>query len=36
MAYRMEYAVAEIVQNSGVLGDRTPWFPGRDTTTTQA
>lgn len=36
MAYRMEYAVAEIVQQSGVLEGRIPWFPGREAATTQA
>ena len=30
MAYRMEETVAEIVQRSGVLAGRTPWYPGRD------
>ena len=30
MAYKMEDAVAEIVQRSGVLAGRTPWYPGRD------
>ena len=30
MAYRQEETVAEIIQKSGVLGDRTPWYPGRD------
>ncbi len=29
MAYRQEDAVAEIIQKSGVLGTRTPWYPGR-------
>ena len=28
MAFRQEQRVAEIVQRSGVLGDRTPWHPG--------
>lgn len=28
MAYRQEEAVAEIIQESGVLGGRTPWYPG--------
>ena len=31
MAYRQEESVPEIVQRSGVLGGRVPWFPGRDT-----
>ncbi|MGB1110459.1 MAG: hypothetical protein ACPG4N_08895, partial [Gammaproteobacteria bacterium] len=30
MAYRQEESVKEIVQASGVLGDRVPWYPGRD------
>ena len=30
MAYRREEAVAEIIERSGVLGGRTPWYPGRD------
>jgi methylenetetrahydrofolate reductase (NADPH) len=30
MAYRQEEAVAEIIQRSGVLAGRTPWYPGRD------
>lgn len=29
MAYRHEHRVAEVVERSGVLGDRTPWHPGR-------
>jgi methylenetetrahydrofolate reductase (NADPH) len=32
MAYRQEETVAEIVQSSGVLGGRVPWYPGRDST----
>jgi methylenetetrahydrofolate reductase (NADPH) len=28
MAYRQEEAVGEIIQQSGVLGGRTPWYPG--------
>lgn len=28
MAFRQEHRVAEIVERSGVLGDRTPWRPG--------
>jgi len=31
MAYRQEDTVANIIQSSGVLGGRVPWFPGRDT-----
>ena len=30
MAYRQEQSVPEIVEQSGVLGDREPWYPGRD------
>ncbi len=30
MAYRQEEAVAEIINRSGVLGDRIPWYPDRD------
>jgi methylenetetrahydrofolate reductase (NADPH) len=30
MAYRQEESVAEIVDRSGVLGGRIPWYPGRD------
>lgn len=33
MAYRQEQTVPEIVERSGVLGDRKPWYPGRDQTT---
>ena len=29
MAYRQEEAVAEIVDASGVLEGRVPWYPGR-------
>ena len=29
MAYRQEEAVAEIIEQSGVLEGRTPWYPGR-------
>ncbi len=32
MAYRQEQSVREIVERSGVLGDRKPWYPGRDNT----
>jgi methylenetetrahydrofolate reductase (NADPH) len=30
MAFRQEESVAEMVDRSGVLAGRTPWFPGRD------
>jgi methylenetetrahydrofolate reductase (NADPH) len=30
MAFRQEHAVAEIIERSGVLNGRTPWYPGRD------
>jgi methylenetetrahydrofolate reductase (NADPH) len=30
MAYRQEETVAEIIQRSGVLNGRVPWYPGRD------
>jgi methylenetetrahydrofolate reductase (NADPH) len=30
MAYRQEDSVAEIIDRSGVLGGRVPWYPGRD------
>ena len=30
MAYRQEEAVAEVIESSGVLGGRVPWYPGRD------
>jgi methylenetetrahydrofolate reductase (NADPH) len=30
MAYRQEQAVAEIIERSGVLAGRVPWYPGRD------
>ena len=30
MAYRQEEAVAEIIDRSGVLAGRVPWYPGRD------
>lgn len=32
MAYRQEESVQQIVKESGVLGDRVPWYPGRDNT----
>ena len=30
MAFRQEEMVAEIIQRSGVLNGRVPWYPGRD------
>jgi len=33
MAYRQEQTVPEIVERSGVLAGRVPWYPGRDTST---
>jgi methylenetetrahydrofolate reductase (NADPH) len=30
MAYRQEEAVAEVIESSGVLAGRVPWYPGRD------
>jgi methylenetetrahydrofolate reductase (NADPH) len=33
MAYRQEEAVKQILKDSGVLGDRVPWSPGRDVST---
>jgi methylenetetrahydrofolate reductase (NADPH) len=30
MAYRQEESVPEIIERSGVLGGRTPWYPGRN------
>ncbi len=30
MAYRQEEAVADIIQQAGVLDGRVPWYPGRD------
>ena len=30
MAYRQEETVAEIIERSGVLAGRVPWYPGRD------
>ncbi|MBT0961583.1 methylenetetrahydrofolate reductase [Denitromonas iodatirespirans] len=35
MAYRQETTVAEIIQTSGVLEGRVPWYPGRDTPSEQ-
>jgi methylenetetrahydrofolate reductase (NADPH) len=35
MAYRQEHTVAEIIQRSGVLGGRVPWYPGRVSVLTQ-
>ena len=32
MAYRQEDTVPEIVERSGILNGRVPWYPGRDTT----
>ncbi len=29
MAFRQEHAVAEIIERSGVLNGRVPWYPGR-------
>ncbi len=31
MAYRQEESVAEVIERSGVLAGRAPWFPTRDT-----
>ena len=33
MAYRQEHSLREIVERSGVLGGRVPWYPGRDAPT---
>ena len=30
MAYRQEESVAEVIDRSGILAGRVPWFPGRD------
>ena len=30
MAFRQEHTVAEIIDRSGVLNGRVPWYPGRD------
>jgi len=35
MAYRQEEAVAEIIDRSGVLAGRIPWYPSRDATDQQ-
>jgi methylenetetrahydrofolate reductase (NADPH) len=35
MAYRQEEAVAEVIESSGVLSGRVPWYPGRDVTLQQ-
>ncbi len=34
MAYRQEDTVPEIIERSGVLAGRVPWYPGRDQTPT--
>ena len=31
MAYRQEETVAEVIDRSGVLAGRVPWYPTRDT-----
>jgi methylenetetrahydrofolate reductase (NADPH) len=36
MAYRQEESVAEIIDRSGVLAGRVPWYPGRDRPAAQA
>ena len=36
MAFRQEHRIAEIVDSSGVLGDRVPWRPGIATNTSDA
>ncbi len=33
MAFKQEDSVAEIIERSGVLGGRVPWYPGRDSDT---
>ena len=33
MAYRQEESVAEVIERSGALAGRVPWYPGRDTST---
>jgi methylenetetrahydrofolate reductase (NADPH) len=35
MAYRQEESVAEIIDRSGVLAGRVPWYPGRDRAATE-
>jgi len=35
MAYRQEQSVPEIVERSGVLAGRRPWYPGRDPSTSE-
>ncbi len=30
MAYKQEHTVPEIIERAGVLGERIPWYPGRD------
>jgi len=35
MAYRQEESVAEVIDRSGILAGRIPWFPGRDTQTNE-
>lgn len=35
MAYRQEHSVREIVERSGVLAGRVPWYPGRNQNTAQ-
>ncbi len=36
MAYRQEQSVREIVERSGVLAGRQPWYPGRDLPTPES
>jgi methylenetetrahydrofolate reductase (NADPH) len=36
MAFRQEESVAEIIDKSGVLKGRVPWYPERDTLKTEA
>ncbi len=36
MAYRQEESVAEVIQRSGVLAGRVPWYPGRDQTSLES
>jgi methylenetetrahydrofolate reductase (NADPH) len=35
MAFRQEESVAEIIDRSGVLQGRVPWYPERDTLKTE-